>query len=365
MMARATRALVAAAILAASAAQAANAPLRLKRFAFVDRQGIGGEAFSFLGPADWRFRGGVVWTLRSPAMPATVAFTVTSPDGAYQLEAFPSSLYFWTNNPMVLQTFPPGSFYLGSQVRPPLGPVQALQQLIIPAHRRGVAGLRVVEAKVLPELARQLGAGQQSAPGAQSNALGGKVKVRYQAGQRAFEEEFYCVVETTSMGMPTPYGMVVNVHWLPSYVFSFRAPEGKLQAVKPTFEIMVRTFKVNPRWFNKYNQLINFLVQNQIRQINNIGRISRIISQTNDEISDMMMASWRRRNAVYDRLADQFSQAIRGVDEYLDPTINQRVELPNGYDRAWTNGQGEYILSDNPNFDPNVGSNQNWTPLRR
>jgi len=358
------RTLLAAALLATSA-RAAHQPLRLKRFACFDRQGIGLEAFSFFGPADWQFRGGVVWTLRSPAMPATIAFTVTSSDGACQLEAFPTQLYFWTNNPMVLQTFPPGSVYLGSEVRPPVGPVEVLQQMVIPAHRRGAAGMRVVEAKVLPELARQLGAGQQSAPGVQSRALGGKVKVRYSLGQTAFEEDFYCVVESTAMGMQSLYGMVVNINWLPSYIFSFRAPEGKLEALRPTFELMVRTFKINPRWFNKYNQLINILVQNKIRQINNIGRISRIISQTNDEISDMVMSSWRQRNAVYDRLADQFSQTIRGVDEYVDPNSNQKVELPSGYDRAWTNGLGEYILSDNPNFDPNVGSNQNWTPLRR
>lgn len=364
MMAPRIRTLVVAAILTTPAAQAAKAPLRLKRVSYVDRQGIGTEAFSFLAPADWQLRGGVVWTLRSPAMPATVAFTVTSPDGACQLEAFPTGLYFWTNNPMVLQNFPPGSSYLGSEVRPPLGPVQTLQQIIIPAHRRGVAGMRVVEAKVLPELARQLGAGQHAPPGGRSGALGGKVRVQYQLGQRAFEEEFLCVVETTAVGMPSLYGTIVNVNWLPSYVFSFKAPAGRLEAARPIFALMVRTFRINPRWFNKYSQLINILVQNKIRQINNIARVSRIISQTNDEISDMVMSSWRRRNAVYDRLADQFSQTIRGVDEYYDPTAQQRVELPNGYQRAWTNGQGEYVLTDNPTFNPNVGSNQNWTALR-
>jgi hypothetical protein len=39
------------------------------------------------------------------------------------------------------------------------------------------------------------------------------------------------------------------------------------------------------------------------------------------------------------------------------------VELPSGYNHAWSNNNGEYIVSDNPNFNPNVGSNLDWQPL--
>ena len=38
------------------------------------------------------------------------------------------------------------------------------------------------------------------------------------------------------------------------------------------------------------------------------------------------------------------------------------MELQSGFDNAWSNGVGEYVLSDRPSFNPNtVFANQNWT----
>jgi len=39
--------------------------------------------------------------------------------------------------------------------------------------------------------------------------------------------------------------------------------------------------------------------------------------------------------------------------------------VPGGYDHAWANALGEYIVTDDPNFNPNLGSNSNWEPLSR
>ncbi len=36
------------------------------------------------------------------------------------------------------------------------------------------------------------------------------------------------------------------------------------------------------------------------------------------------------------------------------------MELPSGYNDAWVNAQGEYILSEQAGFDPNVGSTVEW-----
>ena len=58
------------------------------------------------------------------------------------------------------------------------------------------------------------------------------------------------------------------------------------------------------------------------------------------------------------------TQAYRGVDTYIDPGSNRAVELPSGYGNVWTNGS-EYILSDSPGYNPNVGSNVVWQEMNR
>jgi hypothetical protein len=79
----------------------------------------------------------------------------------------------------------------------------------------------------------------------------------------------------------------------------------------------------------------------------------------------MIHQSWERRQASEDRIHKQWTQYIRGVEEYYNPIERRPVELPSGYREAWINGQGEYILTDNPNFNPNVQIGGNWQKLQR
>jgi hypothetical protein len=64
-----------------------------------------------------------------------------------------------------------------------------------------------------------------------------------------------------------------------------------------------------------------------------------------------------------DRVSSQFSQYMRGVDPYYDPVAQKNIELPTGYDNAWVDNSGQYVLSDNPNFNPNIGGNQSFQRL--
>jgi hypothetical protein len=112
-------------------------------------------------------------------------------------------------------------------------------------------------------------------------------------------------------------------------------------------------------------QTSQYMIQNQIQQIHHIGQLSQIISQTSNQISDMIMDSYHQRQQTLDRLSNQFSQAMRGVDAYRDPTTEQNVELPSGYSYAWSNGLDEYVLTNDASFDPNLDSNLNWEPMKR
>ena len=59
-----------------------------------------------------------------------------------------------------------------------------------------------------------------------------------------------------------------------------------------------------------------------------------------------------------------FDQNIRGVQTFRDPTSGRTMELSNLYDHAWLNGSNEYIMSDNPNFNPNGQLSGNWNQLQ-
>ncbi len=75
------------------------------------------------------------------------------------------------------------------------------------------------------------------------------------------------------------------------------------------------------------------------------------------------LRDWEARQATQDRLARNFSDNVRGVDRFYDPHAEKEVELPSGYGMAWANTLGEYVVTSDPNLNPNVGSNLHWEPM--
>jgi len=339
--------------------------LRFKTFSYVDRQGTGMEAFRMLIPSEWQFEGGIKWVLDNPGMPASAGFRVWNPKGTEEFEVFPTQPFFWTNNQMTLSMFPIGSRYFGNEVAPLARPVEALKQIVLPRFRQNVSDLRIVKEQSLPDLAKAVGAGTQSQPGVSVSADGGKIRIEYNQKGNTIEEEIYTVVQSMAFPIQTMAGVVTNINWYVDHIFSFKAEKGKLDVHSKTFQAIAYSFELSPKWFAKYNQVVEYLIQKQIQQIHSVGQLSRIISQTSNEISEMSMKSFYERQAVNDKIADSFSQYIRGVDKYYNPIEEKNVELPAGYDNVWTNSLGEYVLSESPSFNPNIGSNLNWQKIEQ
>lgn len=340
--------------------------IRLKTHRVVDAQGIGLEVFSVVIPAEWETQGGISWPLRNPAQPAEVAFRAFSPRTPDAMEVFPARPCSY--NPASLGLFPVGSLYMGSEVREPMDARQALRTMVIARNRGDVVNLRVTSEADVPELqaiARQAAAMelQQGVPGAQADVTAAKVRVEYELGGQTVEEEFFGTVTAFSFPVGS-FGQRMFI-WTPDNLFSFRAAKGKLDGQARLYQTMVKSFQVNVQWLNRYVQVVRAMTQQQIQRIHQIGEFSRQLSRQSAEISDMMMQAYENRQAAYDRISTNFSQMIRGVDEWVDPATGTRTELPSGYDNAWVNGLGDYVMSESPSYNPNIGSNQNWQRMTR
>ncbi len=335
--------------------------LRFKKVSVHDQAGmIGGEAFSFLAPVDWQVDGGVVWRLH-PTMPAAVAMRVHPPQGVEQLEAFPTVAFSWGGYLGPGTFFPPGANYLGNEVQPPLrDAIVYLKERHIPRAREGLR-VQIVKTEELPKVAEAAREAEPAAPfgGPQMVFTAGRVRVEYEWEGKAVEEDLYCVLNT----MALPAGnMTIQIA---DKLFGLRAPKGRLDEATKLFETMIHSMRINLQWFNRYAQLVQALTQAQMNQIRAAGDLSRYISRTSSEISDMMRQSYEQRQASQDRINQNWSQYMRGVDEYYNPAEQRAVELPSGYRNAWVNGQGEYIVTDNTSFNPNVELDGNWQPLQR
>ena len=335
--------------------------MHLRPLSYTDSEVTRLELFRMLIPSGWQFQGGCRWLLDNPGMPAAVAFQVWNPQGAEAFEVLPNMNFTWNNNRLATSMFPPGSKYFGAEVRQPVGIQDAFRSYILPRYRSRFEHLQVINFTPLPDLPRLVRSEAPATPGA--SAEGGKLRICYGWQGKQYEEEIYAVVEVLRVPIQGMFGPTELILWFIDFLFSFRAAAGRLEATAGLFTVMIQSFKLNPQWSAAVKAIAQQLTQRQIQQIHHIGQLGQIYAQTGAEMRQQNLNDWYSRQATYDRLAVDRSRAIRDVDGFFDPNRQEVVELPSGYGHAWVSGNGEYILTEDPTFNPNVETNQNWTEM--
>lgn len=324
-----------------------------------DDEGIHMEVFRMLVPDGWAFKGGVRWLLDNPSMPATLACQVANPQGAEAFEVLPNINFIW--RPGGIATLS-GKYY-GAEVCKPLSIHEAFHKYVLPRYRSGYKDLHVIQEEPLPDLPRM--AKSEAAISPIGQAEGGRVRVGFSWSQWKYEEDIYGVVEVFRVPIQTMFTRTESITWFIDYLFSFRAGAGRLDAMSDLFTVMIRSLKANPEWYAAFKSVAQQLVQLQIQRIRHIGEIGQIYANTGREIREQNLNDFYSRQAKYDRISTEWSRTIRDVDGYFDPNRGETVELPAGYGHAWANNLGEYIVTESPSFNPNIGSNLNWTEMEQ
>jgi hypothetical protein len=237
--------------------------------------------------------------------------------------------------------------------------------------------LQVVEEERLPQLAASLREDPDAGPAPPSD--GARIRIRYALEGRTLDEDLFCVVSTVTTQTGAGLFAEEQVHWVAESLFAFRAGEGRIDAMTRASMASVRSLCMNPQWFAAYQAESRRILQQRIemqralqqmaaqqrasfqRQMHRLSDVSRTLSDT----SDMVMAGYESRSASYDRMSENWSEAMRGVDSWSGPSGGGSVELPGGYEHAWTNGLGEYVLTDSSFLDPNQMASGNWEVMSR
>jgi hypothetical protein len=356
----------------ASAASGRAAVFRFHTVSIMDSpQYIGGEAYRILAPVDWRVEGGIIWK-NAASDPAAPWVRLTGP-ARQEIGVLPAIAFIW-NPRMFGNYFPPGSSYVGTEVQPPIvDPFQCIQRIIIPRYRRHLASARIVKQEPLPELAA---AGRQKYP-QYSNAVyqAGKMRFEYNENGVAMEEDVYVL----TAALQFPVGPTVSTMWAPDEIRYSKAPKGALNSQIPLFQTAMFSLRPNLHWWAKVQRVSQQLAQQQIQASNaavdrarqqqeaadRMAEASRSIARSGDQINSMIMKGYQDRQASMDHINDRWDRIIRGVEVYHNPTSGENVELPSGYNSAWLNKSGEYLVTGSLNYNPNQDSNGSWTRLER
>jgi hypothetical protein len=334
----------------ASRPQSAAGAMKLTRLSVRD-PGINNiEAVSLLIPAGWKAEGGIQW-FRDFRILACLLMRVTDPQTGAAVEFLPLQYFSWMNQMVV--PMQPGTNYLGNVLWPPITDIpQFVQSFYASSTLRHLQNARAVASEDLPKVAAL--AAQTSGA---SSARSGRVRYEYQVAGEPWEEDVYVTLLYTAAP-----GMTI---WTVGSARSFRAPKGQLESYTPIMTTIVSTSRVSLDWFAGYSYTQRLFDERMRQGIRNAGIISQTIARNSEEIRQMFDQSYRERNLSQDRINQSFTEYIRGVETYRNPYEGQPVQLPSGYSGVWVNRSGEYILSNQTGFNPNVGSNIEWQPLEK
>ena len=340
-----------------------------ERKALRDSQGFQMEALHMLVPRGWDFQGQVTWNTQASPPAASFSLEVVSPDGRSRFTLMPEQGYFWSRDPGLQQSWS----QLGTEILQPLTAVDYITQVYLPRVRGWAQVSEVTDLPAVAENARQIDAYHmqvfhQISPFTfpfQLDADAARVQAWFSREGEQQVEEISTTIHSSKMSMPslTSYGQVPAISWQ-AQTLSFLAPSSRMQEQAKHMRVMFDSLTYNPAWALANIKLAATVTRQRIQARQAWFNAMQRVRQSQLEVSDMITQSYEQRSAAYDRIFDNYSQAIRSVDAYDDPVSGQEVELPNGYENAWTNGD-TCLLSEDPTYNPNIGSTQNWEPMER
>lgn len=369
----------------------------LERVRFMDAQGFEqpAEAFSILLPKGWAHEGGVAWKGLNECRGEMIAakWSVRSPDGAISYTVLPNHSWSSASDMMMMQSLQMQAQQGGCEVGGPMDAASYLREVMVPRELQGAA---ITEVKENAEVAREMErmAAQTKAAfeqwGGQATLQPSAIiaRLKWSDGTEGLALVSVLNVINVSQNMYTgEYQQLTNSNASERSILRF--PADRRDEAERVLASIKSSYRTNPQWKQAVEGYFAQLRQHQDRMHHQ--RMAAIDAQTaantrahNQRMADIQaqgaantarhnermgamdqqMRSWEQKQSSQDRQHTQFVKAIREVETWNDGS-NGRVELSSGYDHAWSRGDGSYILSNSPNFDPSsVFQDQNWKPMQ-
>jgi len=353
---------------------APGAYLRMKQaqvIAHVVDPTLGGKvdlpAMDMLIPSAWDFKGSVAGNTTEGCFSDlyAVSWEATSGDGSVAFQGAPNDSWQYTDDPAELRKLTdPNRRALGLQGKPcpvkkPMKAEDYFRQNVFSAFPGGSTVVSVEPFPELNQMARkQLGLPPDDAGNSGSTRTDAiRARVEFQKDGKTLQDWVSLVVVTRIFREGR--GAFYDCHAID--VMALRAPKGQLEANEKLFKVMISSVRPEPKWQAYSNGVIAKLYQAEAQKE---ATMDAMVAAFQKHVADTIMGVTANAERGAQNSAFGFDQNIRGVQTFRDPTTGNTMELSNLYDHAWLNGSNEYIMSDDPNFNPNGQLSGNWNQLQ-
>ena len=357
----------------AALAAAPGSYLRLKKaqisYATVAQLPEPQPGIELLIPATWNFNGWIhMYGGKEGCFSDSfsVFWEAKSDDGITKIQGIPNYSWQYSDDPQELHnlTDPNRRTHRGSQsndicpVSKPLSAEQYFRQIVLNDLKPQMTVVSVEPFPVLEQLVRQrngLPPTDDGNGGARIDAI--RVRLECQTDGKPMELWYTValVTQTYRVGRGSLYNMQAAGQMM------MGAPKGKLDANDKLFKVVMSSIQPTPQYSAFSNKWIANYYQIQAKKEAAMDKIQA-------DLDSFITQTYMHMSANAQRVSDQGFRAndqnLRDVQTFRDPTTGRKVELSNQYGHAWLNGANQYVLSDDPNFNPNAQLSGSWNELQ-
>jgi hypothetical protein len=358
---------------------AATISSRTKRVQVID-PALEMVAYTFTIPEDWKFEGTVLRGEACNTTAAAVVYRISSPDGITGIQQMPQFNWFWGDSPATLAQvrsshckvmLPMNSNDFGHYIVP-----------VVRANARPTETQPSLHAADWANMIRQQNAmsAQQHGYGlAPTRVTGDSSQIHVEYSLQGTPVEEWLVVDTQCFDnvLPAGYGTAAQHSYSSTaYVWGRRARRGQLAALDQTLRDINGSAVVNPEW----NQRQAALIRDQQNRDNE--RVRASIKRAGEDTAALLK---QRHEANLRASADRVKSAMKNDQDKMDvmdrsaaaytlyagdeqlmrnPQTGEVGRVSSNYSQGWqaTSG-GATILSNSPDFNPNVYLRGSWTQL--
>jgi len=344
---------------------------KMKRVQIIDKSSDkpNSVAYNLMIPAAWQFEGSVAAGGGLSGCFSdffSMSADAKSADGSIEMQMMPQTTWQYVEDPA-------GQKYLNHQneqdkkygmkpckVRAPVRAAELMKQSILPQLRKDKTVVSIDPYPELDQLARSrlglLPASSGNSGTIRTDAARARLSYDDDKGQ-AVEEWITAVVVVRTV----PAGRGSGYDWRLVNLMSLKAPKGQLDTNDKLFLLIASTLHPDPNWKAYSDGVITKLYQAKSQEI---AKQNAIIAQFQQHVIDTINGVVANQQAGAEHAAYGQDQIIRGVQTFRDPSSGATYEMSSQYNHAWLNGNNEYIMSDNPNYNPNGDLNGSWTQLQ-
>lgn len=323
----------------------------------IDATGFGQPvpAFAVTVPQGWQTRGGVHWNIRDTCNPYGYDFSwaAISRDERYGVAILPAVR--WVSTP-------------GNGVRQcPVMQLSSVRDVIAAMVNRMMPQAQMLDYRQRPDYLQETGV----QPSRYDLGGGSYMATHVDAGEALFG-----YTDERGTPMRATVGLVVMVHetfmpgggviadmrhfqgqTLPAWL-AF-APDGELNMT--VSEQMRQSMKMNPAWQRQIMQHHAKINGDNRRTQTNIANINR---ETNEFISRLSQQGHENRMQAMDRAGEAFTNSIHERELWRD-TDGSKLNAPVGGENLWRLDNGDYVSTNDFNFNPLEQTGQFGTQLER